>query len=329
MKSVLVTGGAGYIGSHVCKALAKADYLPITYDNLVNGHRESVRWGLFEHGDILDRTSLDRVFSLHKPEAVIHLAAFAYVGESVADPGKYYRNNVAGSLTLLEAMRDHGTPSLVYSSSCAVYGEPAENPIAETAPCQPVNPYGMSKFVTERMIRDFAAASGLKWIALRYFNAAGADPDGETGEDHDPETRIIPLAIAASLGQSAPFNVLGTDYPTPDGSCIRDYIHVSDLADAHVAALQALEQGLQPQPINVGTGNGVSVLEVIASVERCTGRTVPIQMAPRRSGDPARLVADASKARDLLGWAPRHPNIDAIVSTALAWNRIKARKLFT
>lgn len=324
MKSVLVTGGAGYIGSHVCKALAKADYLPITYDNLVNGHRESVRWGPFEHGDILDRTGLDRVFSLHKPEAVIHLAAFAYVGESVADPGKYYRDNVAGSLTLLEAMRDHGTPSLVYSSSCAVYGEPAENPITETAPCQPVNPYGMSKFVTERMIGDFAAATGLKWIALRYFNAAGADPDGETGEDHDPETRIIPLAIAASLGQSTPFDVLGTDYETHDGSCIRDYIHVSDLADAHVAALQALERGLKPQSINIGTGNGVSVLEVVASVGRCTGQTVPVQMAPRRNGDPAILVADASKARDLLGWMPRHPSIDDIVSTALAWHKKKS-----
>lgn len=320
MKNVLVTGGAGYIGSHACKALAASGYRPIAYDNLVNGHRRAVQWGPFEHGDILDRTRLDTVIAAYRPAAVIHFAAFAYVGESVEDPGKYYRNNVAGSLALLEAMRDHDITRMVFSSSCAIYGEPARVPISESSPLVPVNPYGMSKLIAERMISDFAAANGMRWMALRYFNAAGADPAGEIGEVHDPETRIIPRAIAAALGETGPFAVFGTDYDTPDGTCIRDYTHVSDLARAHVAALDAMDDNVPSQPINLGTGHGVSVRQVIDSVEECTGKSVPVTFAPRREGDPAVLIADPARAKAILGWKPQYPGIGESVKTALAWH---------
>jgi UDP-arabinose 4-epimerase len=325
MKSILVTGGAGYIGSHTCKALASQGYLPITYDNLVNGHRGAVQWGPFEHGDVLDRVRLDEVIAKYRPHAAIHFAAFAYVGESVADPGKYYRNNVAGSLSLLEALQAHGVRRIVFSSSCATYGIPAVVPITEGMPQDPINPYGMSKLMVERMLADFQAAHGLEWISLRYFNAAGADRDGEIGEYHQPETRIIPLVIAAADGQSGPFAVFGTDYDTPDGTCIRDYIHVSDLADAHVKALHALDGGLPSQALNLGTGIGYSVMDVIQAARDATGLEVPFTVGPRREGDPAALVADPSRARETLHWEPVYKDISGIVATAWHWHLHKKR----
>lgn len=244
-KCILVTGGAGYIGSHACKALAQAGYTPVAYDNLVYGHRAAVRWGPLEIGDIADRSRLDAVIEQYRPEAVMHFAAYTYVGESVLDPGKYYRNNVVGTLTLLEAMRDHGIQQFVFSSTCATYGEPERIPIDETHPQRPINPYGASKLMIERMLGDFSKAHGLRWIALRYFNAAGADPDGEIGEEHNPETHLIPLVLDAAAGVRPSITIYGDDYATADGTCIRDYIHVSDLADAHVLALHALQDSLQ------------------------------------------------------------------------------------
>ena len=299
-RSVLVTGGAGYIGSHACKALARAGYLPIVYDNLSYGHEWAVKWGPFQRGDILDRTRLDEVLAKYRPDAVMHFAAFAYVGESVTDPGKYYRNNVAGSLALLEAMRDFGIPRIVFSSSCATYGLPDRFPISEDAPQRPINPYGASKLMVERMLADFESAHGLVWTALRYFNAAGADADCEIGEEHDPETHLIPLVLDAASGRRPHVTIFGTDYDTPDGTCIRDYIHVTDLAEAHVLALQASEGGTSAA-YNLGNGRGFSVREVINSVERVTGLNVPIHIgrAPcRRSADAGeRCVDGASDAR--------------------------------
>jgi UDP-arabinose 4-epimerase len=321
MTNILVTGGAGYIGSHTCKALAAAGYVPVTIDNLSAGHRDAVRWGPLEYGDILDRTRLSAVIARYKPEAVIHFAAFAYVGESVADPGKYYRNNVAGSLTLLEAMRDAGVQRLVFSSSCAIYGEPDALPIVETTPLRPINPYGRSKMMVEAMLQDFGAAHGLQSIALRYFNAAGDDAECEIGENHSPETRIIPLALDAAAGFSPHFTIYGTDYDTPDGTCIRDYVHVSDLAAAHVLALRAPAAASAARAINLGGGRGFSVREVISSVERVTSLRVPVEYGPRRPGDPPRLIADAGTARAVLGWVPRHTGIDDIVASAWTWHR--------
>jgi UDP-arabinose 4-epimerase len=318
---VLVTGGAGYIGSHACKALSKAGYLPVTYDSLVYGHDWAVRWGPLEQGDILDRARLDEVIQRHRPEAVMHFAAFAYVGESVTDPGKYYRNNVTGALTLIEAMRDHGIARLVFSSSCATYGVPGCVPIREDSPQNPLNPYGASKLMVERMLRDFDTAHGLKSVSLRYFNAAGADPDGEIGEDHDPETHLIPLVLDAASGRKADITIFGSDYETSDGTCIRDYIHVTDLADAHVKALQALEREAASGPYNLGTGRGYSVREVIGSVERLTGLAVPVRGGDRRAGDPPALVSDASKALRELGWRPQFSGLEEIVRTAWAWHQ--------
>jgi len=325
MATVLVTGGAGYIGSHTCKALARAGHVPVVYDSLVNGHRHAVKWGPFEHGDILDRARLDEVIARYAPDAVIHFAAHAYVGESVADPGKYYRNNLAGSLCLLEAMLSRGVRRIVFSSSCAIYGVPPAIPITEDMPPAPINPYGTTKLMVERMLADFQRAHGLEWIALRYFNAAGDDPDGETGEDHDPETRVVPLVLEAAAGRGGPFIILGTDYPTADGTCVRDFIHVSDLADAHVKALQALADGAPSGPLNLGTGRGYSVRDVVGAVERVTGRAVPVKEGPRREGDPAALVADARRAREVLGWTPQASDIDTIVRTAWTWAQAKRK----
>ena len=320
-KIVLVTGGAGYIGSHTCKALSLEGYLPVTYDNLVYGHDWAVRWGPFERGDILDRGRLSDVISHYKPAAVVHFAAFTYVGESVADPGKYYRNNVSGSLTLLEAARDHGIRRFVFSSTAAVYGIPDSIPIQENARQNPINPYGVSKQIVERMLIDFGAAHDIRSVALRYFNAAGADPDNETGESHDPESHLIPLVLDAVSGRRPYITIFGTDYPTPDGTCIRDYIHVSDLADAHVKALQALERGSPSGACNLGNGRGFSVREVIDTVERVTGLSVPAKLGDRRPGDPARLISDASRARTELGWEPRIAELDQIISSAWAWHQ--------
>ena len=318
--NILVTGGAGYIGSHVCKALAKAGYTPISYDNLVYGHRWAVKWGPLEEGDIADRARLDEVIVRYQPAAVMHFAAYAYVGESVQDPGKYYRNNVAGALTLLESMRDHGIDKLIFSSTCATYGIPEQVPITEDHPQRPINPYGMSKLMIEQILRDFDHAHGLRSISLRYFNAAGADPEGEIGEAHDPETHLIPLVLDAAAGKRPAITVFGDDYDTPDGTCIRDYIHVSDLADAHVLALKALEAGAKTTAYNLGNGRGFSVREVIASVERVTKKKVPLYIGPRRAGDPALLVGDPGCATAKLNWIPKLYEIDLIVETAVRWN---------
>jgi len=273
-RNVLVTGGAGYIGSHTCKALAAAGYSPVTLDNLAYGHRWAVRWGPFEQADLDDRQAVERVLREHRIGAVIHFAAYAYVGESMTDPGKYFRNNVVNTLNLLEAMRAAGVGRIVFSSTCATYGVPKGVPIAEDHPQLPVNPYGESKLFVERALHWNGVAHGLRWMALRYFNAAGADPDGEIGEDHDPETHLIPLAIEAALGRRPDLQVMGTDYPTADGTAIRDYVHVTDLADAHLRALHHLEGDGPSGALNLGTGRGHSVREVVAMVERVTGRKV-------------------------------------------------------
>jgi len=317
---ILVTGGAGYVGSHACKALAQAGHHPIVYDNLSRGHRSLVKWGTFEQGDILDQSRLKEVFARHQPDGVLHFAAFAYVGESVADPALYYRNNVIGSHSLLEAMRASGVDLLVFSSTCATYGPPLRMPIDEDHPQNPVNPYGASKLAVERMVRDYGSAYGLRCVALRYFNAAGADPDGEIGEMHGPETHAIPLAILAALGRVPSFEVYGTDYPTADGSAVRDYIHVSDLAMAHVAALDHLAGGGASIALNLGTGTGTSVLELIRKVESVTGRPVPITPRPRRLGDPHTLIADAGRARAILKWRPQFADVYDMVACACRWH---------
>ena len=319
--TALVTGGAGYIGSHVCKALGRAGYQPVVLDNLRYGHEWAVKWGPLAKGDILDRARLDEVFATYSPEAVIHFAAYAYVGEFVTDPGKYYRNNFVGSLTLLEAMRDHGVDKIVFSSTCATYGVPEVLPIREETPQKPINPYGASKAMVERVLFDFGAAYALKSSVLRYFNAAGADPENEIGESHDPETHLVPLLLDAASGRRKNVTVFGTDYPTRDGTCVRDYIHVSDLADAHVKALRALLDGGDSSVYNLGNGRGFSVKEVIGAVERVTGLPVPVILGDRRPGDPAALISDASKARDELQWRPQFAGIDEIVRMAWAWHQ--------
>jgi UDP-arabinose 4-epimerase len=322
--TVLVTGGAGYVGSHACKALAQAGYLPVTYDNLSNGHEWAVRWGPLERGDVLDRGRLERVIARYKPTAIMHFAAFAYVGDSVIDPGRYYSNNVGGSLTLLEAMRDNDIRQIVFSSTCATYGSPDETPITEETPQRPINPYGASKLMVERMLADFKSAHGIDWTALRYFNAAGADPDNEIGELHTPETHLIPLVLAAASGPGHKLKIFGTDYDTPDGTCVRDYIHVADLAEAHVRALEAFGRG-HSGPFNLGNGIGFSVREVIEAVKVVTGLEVPTIAGQRRHGDPATLVSDASRALALLGWRPRISRIEDIIRTAWDWHKVSER----
>lgn len=321
MSKVLVTGGAGYIGSHACKALAQAGHTPVTYDNMIYGHEWAVRWGPLERGDIGDRHRLDQVMRQYQPDSVMHFAALAYVGESVEDPGKYYRNNVAGTLTLLESMRDHGVDKIIFSSTCATYGEPSVVPITEEEPQSPINPYGASKLMVERMLQDFGVAHGLRSAALRYFNAAGADPGGETGEDHDPETHLIPLVLDAAAGKRARITVFGNDYDTPDGTCIRDYIHVTDLADAHVLALERLHHRGGFSAYNLGNGAGYSVQEVIDTSRAVTGRQVSVDIGSRRPGDPPRLVGDASRARRELGWEARYADLPTIIETAWRWAR--------
>jgi UDP-glucose-4-epimerase GalE len=326
MSTILVTGGAGYVGSHACKALAAAGHTPVVYDNLSRGHREFARWGPLESGDIRDGAKLDEVFAHHRPDAVMHFAALAYVGESVEQPALYYRNNVGGTLELLEAMRRAGVNLLVFSSTCSTYGVPERMPITEDLPQQPINPYGMSKLVVERVLRDYEPAYGLRSVALRYFNAAGCDPDGEVGEDHEPETHLIPRVLMAADGVLPRVDVFGTDYPTPDGTCLRDYIHVADLADGHVRALDYLQRGGASTAINLGTGRAFSVREVIAAAERVTGRRIPVHEGPRRAGDPPVLVADATRARAVLGFAPRFTEIEPIVATAWRWHERRVRR---
>lgn len=318
---VLVVGGAGYIGSHTCKALHRAGHEPIVVDSLVYGHKEAVKWGPLEIASIGDRAKLDGIFARYKPEAVMHFAAFAYVGESVTDPAKYYQNNVTGTQSLLDAMLQHGTSKLIFSSTCATYGEVDTLPIREDALQAPINPYGYTKLVVERMMADYQRAYGLDWVALRYFNAAGADPDGEIGESHDPETHVIPLAINAALRRGNELKVFGSDYDTADGSALRDYIHVSDLADAHLKAMDYLFNGGEPTAFNLGTGKPTSVFEIINAVSQVTGSNLPHDIVPRRAGDPPVLYASADKARTLLGWEPWQSDIETIVKTAVNWHR--------
>lgn len=317
---VLVTGGAGYIGSHACKALAVAGHEPISYDNLSTGHDWAVRWGPLETGDILDLDRLSQVVQRHRPDAVMHFAALAYVGVSVRDPGSYHRTNVVGTLNLLDAARSAGVPGFVFSSSCATYGVPKRVPITVDTPQQPVNPYGWTKLAGERMLSEHCAAYGLGAVALRYFNAAGADPDGLIGEDHDPETHLIPLALDVAAGRRPHLDIFGDDYPTPDGTCVRDYVHVGDLADAHVRALEACKAGAM-RAVNLGVGRGYSVREVVDTVRRVTGRDVPIRLAPRRAGDPPALVADVSSATEQLDWTARWTDLDAIIESAWRWHQ--------
>src|SRR5262245_35282142 len=304
--SILIVGGAGYIGSQTAKAAAAAGLAPVVFDNLVHGHRWAVKWGPLVEGDLADTALVKRVIEEHHVTAVIHFAAYAYVGESVTNPRKYFRNNVAGTLSLLDAMLDAGVRDIVFSSTCAVYGYPDRVPIAETEARRPVSPYGESKLMVEKVLDWYRSAYPVRFAALRYFNAAGADPDGELGEDHDPETHLIPLAIEAALG-GRPLQIFGTDYPTPDGTAVRDYIHVVDLADAHLAALACLQRAPESMFVNLGTGHGHSVRQVIAAVEKVSGRKVPVTEAGRRAGDPAELVADAGLASSILGWKPRLP----------------------
>jgi UDP-arabinose 4-epimerase len=316
--SVLIVGGAGYIGSQTAKAVAAAGLEPIVFDNLVYGHEWAVKWGPLVRGDLADRPLLTDVMKRHRVDAVIHFAAYAYVGESVTNPRKYFGNNVAGSLNLLDAMLDAGVRDVVFSSTCATYGEPQRVPIAEDHPQSPVNPYGETKLAVEKMLHWYAQAYGMRYAALRYFNAAGADPDGEVGETHDPETHLIPLAIEAAVG-AGELAIFGTDYATPDGTAIRDYIHVADLADAHLRALAKLRDGTPALRLNLGTGQGQSVRAVIAAVERVTGKPVRTREVGRRAGDPPALVADARQAGAALGWKPRYAELDAIVEHAVRW----------
>ncbi len=321
MHSILVTGGAGYIGSHTCKALRQAGFAPVTYDNLSRGNSEAVKWGPLEVGNLADRARLREVLARHHPAAVVHFAALAYVGESIENPATYYLNNVAGTATLLDVMRECGVRGIVFSSSCAVYGAPAVVPIPETSPHAPINPYGTSKMVCERLLQECAAAFPLTFIALRYFNAAGADPDGEIGECHVPETHAIPLLLDAAAGAAKAFTIFGDDYPTPDGTCVRDYIHVTDLADAHVKAVRALLDGAESTALNIGTGRGWSVRELVDSVRRVTDRDIPVRVGPRRPGDPPVLIADPTRARDRLGWRPRYADLAIQVKHAWAWRQ--------
>jgi UDP-arabinose 4-epimerase len=319
-EAILVTGGAGYIGAHACKGLARAGYRPVVFDNLSRGHRTAVRWGPLVEGELADREGLRTAIEQYRVSAVMHFAAYAYVGESIADPALYYRNNLGGSLSLFEAMRAGGVDRIVFSSTCATYGTPASVPIKESAAQLPVNPYGETKLAIERALHWYGRAYGMRAVSLRYFNAAGADPDGEIGECHEPETHLLPLVLHAALGRRPPIEIYGTDYPTPDGTAIRDYIHVTDLVAAHVRALEHLNAGHGSTALNLGTGRGHSVREVIAAAETVAGRPIPRREVARRPGDPPALVADPARAADLLGWRAEMSDLETIIRTALAWH---------
>ncbi|MGO9516623.1 MAG: UDP-glucose 4-epimerase GalE [Candidatus Korobacteraceae bacterium] len=317
--NILVTGGAGYIGSHTCKLLAKSGFRPLVLDDLRRGYRAAVRWGPLVEGDCGDPVVLEKVFSEFSIDAVIHFAAYAYVGESMQIPAMYFQNNVVGTLNLLNAMRDHNVRTIVFSSSCATYGHPLTVPIKEDHVQAPVNPYGESKRMVEGLLRWYGKCYGLNWAALRYFNAAGCDPNGEIGEDHVPEPHLVPRVLTAAAGRLAVVDIYGTDYATRDGTAIRDFIHVTDLAQAHVRATNYLLAGGASGAFNLGTGTGHSVREIIAVAERVTGRSIPVAEQPRRPGDPPELVADASKARDVLDWSPLHSDLHIILETAWRW----------
>lgn len=323
-QSILVTGGAGYIGSHTVKALQASGYEVIIFDNLVYGHRDIVENSLGAKlivGDLKDLSLLNRVFANHSIEAVIHFAAFAYVGESVTEPAKYYSNNFVGTLTLLEAMRAASVNKIVFSSTCATYGVPNEVPIPENHPQNPINPYGKTKLMVEQMLADFAQAYDLRSVCFRYFNAAGADPEGLLGEDHKPETHLIPLVLLTALGKRDAISIFGTDYPTDDGTCVRDYIHVTDLAQAHVLGLKYLLDGNKSEVFNLGNGNGFSVREVIEAAKEVTGREIKVLECDRRPGDPPALVGGSERAREILGWQPEYADIKKIIAHAWQWHQ--------
>lgn len=315
--TILVTGGAGYIGSHTCKALAKAGYLPVVYDNLSSGHAYAVKWGPFVQGDLNDPVKLNEAFVTYKPKAVIHFAAYAIVVESMSLPGKYYRNNVGSTIALLEAMLANGVKKLVFSSTCATYGNPQFTPITEKHPILPINPYGRSKWMNEQIISDFELAHGFDAVVLRYFNAAGADLQTEIGENHSPETHLIPTIIQAALGLRDEIVVYGTDFASKDGSAVRDYVHVQDLADAHVAALKC-----PSNTINLGTGTGYSVLEIIDAVQKFCGKTLPVRLENRRPGEPGILTADNGKAKQLLNWTPQVSDLPTLIESAWKWHQL-------
>src|SRR5690554_933674 len=313
---ILVLGGAGYIGSHMAKTLMRAGHDVVVLDNLSTGFRRLARYGEFVPGDLADKQVLESIFQRHRIDAVMHFAAASLVGESVADPGKYYRNNVAATLTLLDTMCRFGVTKLVFSSTAAVYGEPMSVPIDEAHSKRPINPYGASKWMVEQILQDYASAYGLSSIRLRYFNAAGADPEGELGECHDPESHLIPLVLQAASGRRSHISIFGDDYDTPDGTCIRDYIHVEDLCEAHMLALQRLLEGGASRAYNLGNGNGFSVAQVIEAARAVTGQPIPAEKAPRRAGDPPRLVAASARAREELGWTPRFDALETIIEHA-------------
>ena len=319
---IFVTGGAGYIGSHTCKELAKSGHEIIVYDNLSTGFRQLAKWGDFIEGDILDGAFLKACLLRYKPDSIIHFAAFSQVGESIGNPGKYFRNNVGGTLSILEAMRDAKVRNIVVSSTAAVYGIPEVCPIMEEMPAQPINPYGETKLFMEWMLSDFARAFGFSWTALRYFNAAGADPEGECGECHMPETHLIPRALMAITGELKDFRIMGNDYATPDGTCVRDYIHVADLASAHVRAMESLCAGEPGQGIslNLGTGKGFSVKKILDAVETVTGLQLPYTIGERRAGDPPVLVADGKRAEEMLRWKPCRSHMETIIEDAWNWH---------
>ncbi len=321
MNHVLVTGGAGYIGSHACKALRSAGYVPVTYDNLVTGWQDAVKFGPFEQGDLSDRARLDQVFQTYDPVAVMHFAALSQVGEAMSQPGLYWRNNVSGSLSLIEAAVDNGCLDFVFSSTCATYGEHDNVVLDESTPQQPLNAYGASKRAIEDMLGDFEAAHGLRSVIFRYFNVAGADPDGEVGEFHRPETHLVPLMLDAIDGKRDALTVFGTDYDTPDGTCIRDYVHVCDLVDAHVLGLKWLQDGKGSQVFNLGTGSGFSVREVINHSRSVTNRDVPIVEGPRRAGDCTKLVSGSVRAEQELGWSPKRSKLDIMIADAWRWHQ--------
>ena len=318
-ETILVTGGASYVGAHACLRLAQAGFTPVVYDNLSNGWESFVQWGPLEVGDVNDAARLDAVFAKHRPVAVIHFAAFIEVGFSVAEPGAFYANNVGGTITLVEAARRAGVDKLVFSSTCATYGDPVYVPMDEQHPQAPLNPYGRSKLMVEQILADLARYKSFQSVVLRYFNAAGADPDGRIGEKHQPETHAIPLAIAAARGERDRFVLFGEDYDTRDGTCLRDYVHVLDLADAHVLALKQLLDGKASAVFNLGTGAGTTVRELVSAIERRSNRPFPLEIAGRRPGDAPSLVADNTKARAQLGWTPRY-GLDEIIDHAWAWH---------
>jgi UDP-glucose-4-epimerase GalE len=322
-KRVLVAGGAGYIGSHAAKALRLAGYEPVVFDDLSSGHQHAVRWGPFVQGDIRNADAVRAAIRQYRPESVMNFAARIEVGEGEKDPAAFYDNNVAGMLNLVRVMLEEDVMSFVFSSTCAIYGDPERLPLTEDLPKRPVSVYGRTKLMCEQMLADMSRAHGLRYAALRYFNAAGADREGDIGEEHDPETHLIPNALKAAAGLGGPMRLFGDNYPTPDGTCIRDFIHVTDLAEAHVLASRQLAGGARAIELNLGTGEGRTVMEVLKSVEKATGRPVPHTVSPRRPGDAVALYSDATKVKAELGWQPRHSDIDTIVSTAWNFHRRK------